>query len=254
MKTLTIGLLTASLLFVLAGCADEDESSNPGPGPEQVQVSVSVNPDTIWFVYGDPEVAEIVVQVRNGDGQPLADKPVMVHVSDPNLGEVDFELMGGDHSTAWDTTNSDGRAVIPYLAVRSGDNSVTAVVEGDTAQTVAIGRHPYNGELLTLNLIAAPSEWHFPSMGDTAVIYCSLTVLDELQLPVPGLTVEFHAQRGHVVAGPPTDENGFTQTWLTATEDEVFPDELTPEITGEVAAQISIFSDSRLILFRRGQG
>ena len=255
MKTLLTGLFAASLLLLIAGCAEDDEHNAPIPMYE-VHLLVSVNPDTIWFVYGEGPVVEINVRLTDENDAPLAGWPVMVQVQNPDIGEVDFETMGGNHSTAWDTTDSEGRAVIPYLAVLSGDNAITAIVEGDTAYATAVGRYPYNGTSLTVSLNAVPNDWCFDTRGDPAQLQVTTLVRDELSLPVPGLTIHFQTEFGDSTTewGSVTDENGRVDTTWTISASEAFPNEMMPEAACEITAEVSIFSDAALILFRRGCG
>jgi hypothetical protein len=120
-----------------------------------------------------------------------------------------------------------------------------------------------------LDLYCAPSSWHFGAQGNPCRIQCQAVVQDGHDVLINGATVYFASQRGRLYstsAGIPPERsfafsgpaggspNGQAILWLVEDVDNIFPDPVTPEIAGEVRAEVVGYSTAtaaQVINFRR---
>ena len=160
--------------------------------------------------------------------------------------------------------NSNATFSVVFITARTGgDEPVEEVIE-----FVLPLQEP------SIALTVYPASWHFPTQGNTCQIQCFALVQDGHGVAINGAQVDYYVQRGRLytactggqerywaISGPagdpPGQQNGHSFLCLRGTPADIFPDPLTPEITGEVAVEVHGHpeaTDSRLILFRRGQG
>ncbi len=234
-------LLATILLLIALGCQNDDETTPP---LSTLSISISIDPDTIWFIYGQAAIADVVISVTE-DGVPVTGAIVTSSLAEPSTGQ----LSGFRERT--DTTDASGQIQLQYYSTLTGTDVMTSTAGTASFTTAIVAAHPYNGEMLSIDLFVSPPEWYFPYYGDTASIVCEAVVYDESAQPVPRLNLNFYSQRGQLSDNPLTDEYGRTVAILSGTVDDIFPDQHTPEITCEVFVEISMFNEAQLILFRR---
>jgi hypothetical protein len=244
MKALAIGLLAASFLFLAAGCEDDDDNGSGTP-PEPVRITISLNPDTLWFVAGDTAQCEVTVFVSRECCVPLPGAVVHASLSAPHNGWLTLA-----NPQQGDTTDAYGEIRYHYYTSLTGTDLLTVTADTTHASAHIVAAHPYNGTQLTVSLILNPGNWVFPDMGDTAFIDVRGCVRDELGLSVPGLTLTFTAQRGHMDDHAMTDSTGCAHVLLTGTVDDFFVSDMLEEAC-EVTVEIGAFSDAGLVNFRR---
>ena len=119
-----------------------------------------------------------------------------------------------------------------------------------------------------ITLVCQPEHWHFVENGDPSQIECIVTVRDGHGEPINNARVLFFATRGQFytsavggqqveqrLSGQPPDEPGEATLWLRGYEAYVFPDPVTPEITGTVHASVygyqACVTDGIQVIFQR---
>jgi hypothetical protein len=115
----------------------------------------------------------------------------------------------------------------------------------------------------TLSLYALPNSWHYnaPGQEGTCYIECVSIVRDGHNTPINKARVIYGASRGRLyqtrtantttsfnytgpLYGSPPFSPGHTSVWLRETADLIFPDPQSPEITGDVTAEIEGYPDA----------
>jgi len=111
----------------------------------------------------------------------------------------------------------------------------------------------------TIQLYCMPNSWHFNVNGPTTMIECQSIVRDGHQVPINNVKVIYGASRGRLyqsqTATTPSSFNmtgpipwgfapGHTSMWLRETATYIFPDPQSPEITGDITAEIEGYPDA----------
>lgn len=194
-RLVTIAASSAALTAVLVACdngALTDPPSHGVPTPAAVEVldgagqEVPVNALTHSFV----------VQVRDQDGNPLADTRI-------NWG---YEADGPDLTFARSTTstNVDGRAAnVAVVGTVAGPLTVTAAVEGSALDPAEIPIDVTPSAPATLE--PAASVW--VGQPETTVELAAY-VRDAHGNGVPGIGIDWQAPAGTILSTQPTDETG----------------------------------------------
>jgi hypothetical protein len=113
-----------------------------------------------------------------------------------------------------------------------------------------------------MSLYALPNSWHFDAQGDPCHIELVAIVTDGHDIPINKCKVIYGSSRGRLYTtrtgttnptsinwtgptyGNPPYEPGHTSLWLNETAVFIFPDPNSPEITGDVTAEIEGYPDA----------
>jgi hypothetical protein len=129
-------------------------------------------------------------------------------------------------------------------------------------------RFPLPLQDCTVTLYIQPEAWHFVELGDPAWLECCAVVQDGHGQLINNQLVLFFTTKGRFVAaqgstqyimekltGQPPDGPGEACLWIRAEEQYVFPDPITPEVTGTVHCSVYGYSecitDGQQIIFQR---
>ena len=256
-------------------CASSD-IINIVAGPPK---NISIGADLIGTdIGGGAWQLEMTAVVQDTFNNPVRDGTAVYFAVDPDTAQVTSDsVFVGNPNDAGDTFdgvafnylnyNSEATNEVVFITARTGGSSpVTETIE----LTLPI-------QTPTIELtIGHGAEWHFPTDGDPCRISCTALVTDGHDVEINKQQVDYYIQRGSLwtvcpgsggterswaTTGPLGDPSGQPEgTAFLCMRDlatNIFPDPLTPEITGDVTVEVHGFTaatDSRLILFRRGQG
>lgn len=124
----------------------------------------------------------------------------------------------------------------------------------------------------TVTLYIQPAAWHYDELGDPAVFECRALVREGHGLPVNNALCLFFATKGRFYTAPPPggqlsdekytgippDPPGQATLYLVAYREFVFPDPITPEVTGTVNCSVygysECFTDGQQVIFQRNSG
>ena len=132
-------------------------------------------------------------------------------------------------------------------SMSSDDGSIPTILNNDRRGIEAAPVIPID---LNVELAAVPDSCDFSEQAFCMVQLLSL-VTDLYDVPMPGVTVYFYAQRGEMEPAALTNSSGIAQVTLHLSADVTFPNPLIPEIAMEVMACVCSSCDSQLIILRR---
>jgi hypothetical protein len=243
----------------------------------------------ISVVSGPPNSIEIQPNSVGTDAGASWDVPVQALVNDAynnpvrNGVSVFFSVVPDTASILSDTVTTGNGPGLPGVAVTTlryisaATNQLVEITaravrdsSGNEVSASVIYQLPIQQPTIQLQL--EPQSWHFgiPTQGDPCRIRCTALVLDGHTIPINGTNVIYATTRGrlfpvnnnngqdqyHMLSGPVDSQYGpgHAVLWLVEWEQYIFPDPLSPEITGDVTVVIDgtpAASDTKTINFRR---
>lgn len=276
-----------------AGQASVTFNAGTEAGPVQIQACTRVEGfpqpicaivSNINIVAGPPDHITIQPSQNATDTDPSWSIPIAALVGDVYNNPVRdgiavfFEVQPDTALILSDTVVTGNGPRIPgvaYTTLQYSSSATNQIVQ-ITARTA--GNPPVQASIFfvlplqqpTIDLYVIPSSWHFPTQGNPCRIECRAVVQDGHEVEINGAKVIYSVQRGRLYTnctggveqyfnytGPPFFEDGFTMLCLREMATNIFPDQFTVEITGDVQVEVEGFDqaiDSQIINFRRGQG
>ncbi|MCC6476490.1 Ig-like domain-containing protein [bacterium] len=199
-----------AVLLALVGC--EKKSTSSGDGGGQVVGSVQLvlpdlQNDTLRFLPGDSASTRVLVIVTDNNGLVMSGVKVNFTLADAELGSIQWS-----DASLQDTTNAAGRvnAVFQTFGI-AGDQIIAASAGSKFDQKFLVIRESDDviSRLdLTVNRMQIEAN---ESIEDS--IQVTVTITDNLNNGIEGVSLPLRATGGRIIPLPPTDAGGRAQSW-----------------------------------------